>query len=127
MLNENSLKIILIVDDDPVMGKLVSEVLTKNGYQTHVASEAAEGLQMAINLELDLIILDVMMPIINGYNFCRLLKVQEGKQDVPVIFLTSRDAHEDAQIGREMGASAYMTKPVNTEVLLMKLEQLLAK
>ena len=66
----------------------------------------------------DLIILDVMMPVINGYNFCRLIKQEENKKDIPIILLTSRDQIKDIEIGLEMGAEAYLAKPLNTTELL---------
>ena len=108
---------ILVVDDDPVMVKLLESTLTDKGFDVMVTQEAADGLQKAINNKPDLIILDVMMPVINGFNFCRLLKSEQSRQDVPIILLTSRDEMEDIQIGLEMGADAYLTKPVNMDEL----------
>ena len=116
---------ILLVDDDPVHIKFLENILTNNGYRIVAKSEAAEGLQFAIEQNPSLIVLDVMMPIINGYNFCRLLKSEVRQKHIPVIFLTSRDEAEDIEIGRQMGANAYLTKPVNTQVLLDKIKELL--
>lgn len=119
------MKKILVVDDDPVQIKLLHGRLGSNGYEVITSCEAAQGLQLAMDSGPDLIILDVMMPIINGYNFCRLLKSEEQQKHIPVIFLTSRDEEEDVQIGREMGAEAYLTKPVNIEELLEKIKDLI--
>jgi len=116
---------ILVVDDDPVIVKLLENRLTEKGYKVVSALEAADGLQMAINDSPDLIVLDVMMPIINGYNFCHLLKSEEGKKEIPIIFLTSRNSKEDIQIGHKMGADAYLTKPVDMGVLIAKINELL--
>ena len=116
-------KKILVVDDDPTQTKLLQGVLTQNGYAITVAQEAADGLNIAIKSQPDLILLDVMMPVINGYNFCRLLK--QEKKHIPVILLTSRDDVDDIKIGKEMGADVYLTKPVDTEILLKELKRLL--
>jgi len=117
-------KKILIVDDDPTHVKLVERNLMNSGYSVVTAIEAAEGLQIAMNEYPDLIILDVMMPIINGYNFCRLLKSEEKQKHIPVIMLTSRAEDDDIEIGRQMGADAYLTKPLDMNSLLQTIEQL---
>ena len=125
MPDSQKLKTILVVDDDPTQVKLLEGILTNNGFVPITAVEAAAGLQMAMTQNPDLIILDVMMPIINGYNFCRLLKSQEIQKRIPVILVTSRDEKKDFDIGREMGADTYLTKPVNTEELLKAVTRLL--
>jgi len=117
MTSTKKFKKILIVDDDPVLIKLLSSVLTAKDYDVTTTDQAADGLKFAINTQPDLIILDVMMPVINGFNFCRLLKSQEGKRHIPIIILTARNEMEDVEIGMEMGAEAYLTKPVNTDEL----------
>ena len=120
-----SAKKILVVDDDKGATKLTETQLRANGYDVISSNEAPEGLQVALSQKPDLIILDVMMPIVNGYNFCRLLKSTEEQKDIPVILLTSRDAEEDKEIGKEVGANAYMTKPYNVDELLAKIKELL--
>ncbi|MBU0467898.1 MAG: response regulator [Candidatus Omnitrophica bacterium] len=125
MIEIKKSKKILLVDDDPVIVKLLENRLTEVGYKVVSALEAADGLQIAISDSPDLIVLDVMMPIINGYNFCHLLKSEEGKKEIPIIFLTSRNSQEDIQIGHKMGADAYLTKPVDIGVLIDKIEELL--
>jgi len=118
MASKNPIKKILIVDDDPGHVKLLDSVLTANGYETLTAIEAADGLQVAMDNEIDLIILDVMMPIINGYNFCQLLKQEQKQRNIYVILVTSRDEKDDIEIGLKMGADAYLTKPINMDELL---------
>lgn len=120
-------KRILVVDDDPVLIKLVGSSLKKEGYDVTTAIEAADGLQIAMDQKPDLVVLDVMMPVINGYNFCRLLKAEQGKHGSAIIFLTSRNKKSDINIGMEMGADAYLTKPVNTQELLAEVSRLLTK
>ena len=118
-------KKILIVDDDPVQTKLLATKLPENGYTVLSATQAASGLQMAMDKYPDLIILDVMMPIINGYNLCQLLKNDPKHKDIPIILLTSRDKEKDIEIGRDVGADAYLIKPVSISSLLEKIAELL--
>ena len=115
---ERKIKKILVVDDDPTLTTLVSKCLETNGYEVTAVTEAADGLDYAMKNDPDLIVLDVMMPVINGFNFCRLLKQEEDKKDIPIILLTSRDQIKDIEIGLEMGAEAYLVKPLNTTELL---------
>lgn len=117
-MGRNEIKKVLIVDDDPVQLKLLNGTLSANGFEVLTAAEAADGLQMAIDQEPDLIILDVMMPVINGYNFCHLLKSEEKQKHIPIIMATSRDEKEDVEIGLESGADAYLTKPIDSAKLL---------
>ena len=115
-------KRVLVVDDDLVQIKLVEKILSDEGYQVTSTTEADEGLQMAVHQNPDIILLDVMMPIINGYNFCKLLKKEGLKDNIAIIMVTARDEIEDIQIGLEMGANAYLTKPINTAELLKTLK-----
>lgn len=112
------IKTVLVVDDDPTMTTLLAKVLKDNKFQVKTVNEAVEGLDYAMAHKPDLIILDVMMPIVNGFNFCRLIKQEQAQKDIPVILLTARDKMKDIEIGLEMGAEAYLTKPLNTEELL---------
>jgi len=116
---------ILIVDDDPVMVKLLDKLLQSAGYKVLVSDEAPRGLEVAMKQTPELIVLDVMMPIINGFNICRLLKSQATHKHIPIILLTSRVTEEDRRIGCEVGADAYMVKPLNTEEFLAKVKELL--
>jgi DNA-binding response OmpR family regulator len=116
---------VLVVDDDAIHVKLLANRLEEHGFKVVASTEASEGLQIAMKENVDLIILDVMMPIINGFNFCRLLKSQKEKQHIPVIMLTSRDEETDIEIGLEMGADAYLTKPLNMDSLLSTIQTLI--
>ena len=127
MISNATPKRILLVDDDPVLLRMLDSKLQENGYNVIVATEADSGLQAAIKNPPDLIILDVMMPVINGYNFCQILKTEITDIYVPIIFLTSRANEEDMKIGYEMGAEGYLTKPVDMLLLLEKIKELLEK
>jgi len=115
---QNEIKKILVVDDDPTLTALVGKFLEKNGYEVTTVTEAVDGLEHAMKNDPDLIILDVMMPIINGFNFCRLLKQEKDKENIPILLLTARNQIKDIEIGLEMGAEAYLVKPLNTAELL---------
>src|SRR3989338_6536909 len=113
---------ILIIDDDPTLLKLIQAVLNSNGYEVLSASEAPNGLELAMKQKPDLIILDVMMPVINGFNICRLLKAEQKHKHIPIILLTSRSTENDQKIGNEVGADAYFPKPCKIEELLIKIK-----
>jgi len=118
-------KRILVVDDDPVIVRTLEGNLKSSGYEVLVSQDATEGLEKAFKQSPQLIILDVMMPIINGFNFCRLLKSQEQHRGILIIMLTSRAEEEDRKIGMEVGADAYIVKPFKTEDLLARIKELL--
>ena len=121
------IKQVLVVDDDRTQTVFLESQLKKNGFQVNALNDAAEGLEFAMAKGSDLIILDVMMPIINGFNFCRLLKAQENRKDIPIILLTARDQLKDIEIGLEMGAEAYLIKPLNIDELLKTIKILESK
>ncbi len=127
MNNKLSKKKILIIDDDPVQTRLLEKRLTENDYKILIATEAAQGLQKAMTLSPDLILLDVMMPIINGYNLCRLLKNEQQHKHIPIVLLTSRDKEKDRELGRDAGADAYLVKPVDIPLLLKTIQSFLQK
>jgi two-component system alkaline phosphatase synthesis response regulator PhoP len=118
MDQKRKIKKVLVVDDDRTVTALLKNYLEKDGFEVTQRNEASEGLEYAMTRKPDLIILDVMMPIINGFNFCRLMKAEEGTKDIPIILLTSRNKLKDIEIGLEMGAAAYLIKPLNIDELL---------
>ena len=126
-INENqaTAKQILVIDDDPTLTKLVESRLNANGFAAMSFNDAAIGLETAMKKIPDLVILDVMMPIINGYNMCSLLKSEQKTKKIPIIMLTSRSEDQDKAIGKEVGADVYLTKPFKMEELLKTVEELL--
>ena len=127
MTEPSKTSVILVIDDDPVHIRLIEKVLTQEGYRVLSTDDAPLGLETAIKERPDLIVLDVMMPIINGFNICRLMKSEEGVKDIPIILLTSRITEEDQRIGWEVGANGYMLKPLNTAEFLTKVRELLSR
>ncbi len=111
---------ILIVDDTPDNIMLLSRLL-KEKYNTKVATNGNTALSIAASSpDLDLILLDVMMPDVDGYETCRLLKANPATADIPVIFLTAKGLVEDEAMGLTMGAVDYLTKPISPPILFAR-------
>ena len=104
-------KKILIVDDEKDIVETLAFMLKQKGYECISAYDGEEGLKLAKEESPNLIILDVMMPKINGYKICRLLKFDSKYKDIPIIMVTARGQAQDIQIGEETGADEYITKP----------------
>ena len=118
---------VLIIDDEPELVEMVSLRLEANDYQVISASDGQEGLDRARTEKPDLIILDLMLPKIEGYKVCRLLKFDEKYKNIPIILFTSRAQESDIKLGGEVGADAYITKPFEPDMLLAKVSELLKK
>lgn len=120
-------KKILVVDDEAQLIDMVKMRLEANGYDVITAYNGQEGLDKARRESPDLIILDLMLPKIDGYKVCRMLKFDEKYKNIPIILFTARAQQEDEKLGKEVGADAYITKPFEPQVLLEKIKQLTAK
>ena len=118
---------VLIVDDEPELMEMVVLRLEANDYQVISAFDGEEGLDKARTEKPDLIILDLMLPKIEGYKVCRLLKFDERYKHIPIILFTARALQSDIKLGAEVGADAYITKPFEPDMLLAKVAQLLKK
>lgn len=119
---------ILLIEDDPDIQKMVQLSLKyQGGHQVSVASGGAEGLKKAEAESPDLILLDVMMPEMDGYETCRRLKAQPGTRHIPVIFLSARAQHSEIQKGKDLGAIGYLVKPFDPMALSGQLEALMQK
>lgn len=120
-------KRILIIDDEPKMVKMVKRRLEANDYEVIAASDGQEGFEKAKTEKADLIISDLMLPKLDGYKVCGLLKKDARYSKIPVIIFTTRAQEADRKLGEEMGANAYIMKPFEPEVLLAKISELLGK
>jgi DNA-binding NarL/FixJ family response regulator len=121
------MKKILVVDDDSILRKVLRNYLEQQGYQVQDASSGNEGLTAFELYSPDLIVSDVAMPEVDGFEFCRRLRSQPSGQLVPFIFLSARDDLEDKIQGHSMGADDYLTKPFEMKELLAKIEALLER
>ena len=116
---------ILLVDDEPDLVQMVSFRLTASGYEVITAFDGQQALDQVKKGKPDLIILDLMLPKLDGYKVCRLLKFDERTKSIPVLIFTARAQVEDVTLATECGADAYLTKPFEAKVLLDKLQELL--
>ncbi len=119
-------KKILLVDDEPDLVQMVSIRLKTAGYDVVSAYDGQQALDSVKQNKPDLIILDLMLPKMDGYKVCRLLKFDERYKKIPVLIFTARAQVEDVHLATECGANGYLTKPFEAQVLLKKLEELLA-
>ena len=120
-------KRILVVDDERELVEMLSLRLEANDYKVFTAYDGQEGLDQARKLKPDLILLDLMLPKLDGYKVCQMLKFDEKYKQIPVILFTARVQEADLKLGEEMGADAYLTKPFEPSILLGKIAELLNK
>ncbi len=115
---------ILLVDDDAALLEVVSIVLSSEGYKVVTAADGAEALREVGQEALDLVILDVMLPRISGFEVLRQIR---EKSDVPVVMLTAKGQSVDKVVGLELGADDYITKPFDTKELLARIRAILRR
>ena len=119
-------KRILIVEDDPAVLRAMSFILEKEGYEVLTAVNGLEGLTKAKGENPDLLILDVMLPGIDGFEICHRLRAESETAQLPILMLSAKGQAADKAMGLQVGANEYLTKPVDRLVLLSTLEALLA-
>lgn len=117
---------ILVVDDESHIVKVLEMRLKAAGYEVLTARDGQEGLELAKKEKPDLLILDLMLPRMNGYLVCSLLKKDARYSHVPIILFTAKAREEDMSLGEEAGADAYVNKPYDPQVLLDKIRELIA-
>jgi len=119
-----TLPVVLAVDDDPAVLRIIESQLSRHDFTVKTAASGEEALRMLRELTPALLILDVMMEGISGYDLCLVVKRDERLKEVPVIFLTSRGTPQDYKTGHELGAVIYMVKPLKAEKLLNVVQML---
>lgn len=117
---------VLAVDDDALLLRLVELNLSKMGIKVIRAGSGKEALQKAEEEKPDLIILDIMMPQMDGYEVLRRLKENKVTREIPVLMLTAKSSHQDRERSAEMGAADYIAKPFRLEQLRAKVKELLS-
>ena len=117
-------KLILIIDDTPQNMKLFRDILQANGYSTIEAVDALKGIEMAIEQKPSLILMDIMLPVLSGFDAVRILKSDEKTKNIPVIALTSFAMPGDKERAVEAGFDGYITKPINVRGFLKEVAKM---
>lgn len=118
---------ILIIDDELDLIETIRFPLELEGYQVLVAHNGEDGLNLARKENPDLILLDLMLPKLDGYKVCRFLKFDERYKHIPILMLTARSQEKDRLLGKETGADEYITKPFDLEDLIHKVQKYISK
>lgn len=118
---------ILVAEDDPSMREGICDTLELEGYQVRAAANGQEALAAMQEMTPDLIISDIMMPEMDGYQFYQAVREQEVWLSIPFIFLTAKDQHQDIRLGRQLGADDYLTKPFDPEDLVIAVQSKLRR
>ena len=116
---------ILVVDDEPNILMSLDFLMKKAGYGVFIARDGAEALDIIKVEKPDIIILDIMMPNVDGYEVCQFVKTDKMLSDTKVIFLSAKSKDEDIKKGYDMGADLYVTKPFSTRDLIKEVAQLI--
>ncbi len=117
-------KKILVVDDDPAIVKLVKSILEGEGFEVETANDGIDALVKVKEVKPDLMVLDIMMPELNGYDVCHKIKFDSPYKEIPILLLTSRDQEIDSRIGQMMGIT-YLQKPLKRETFLSEIKKLI--
>lgn len=118
--------VILVVDDDVDLSGIIRLILSSAGYDTHVANSGQEALEWLTSNRPDLVLLDLMMPDINGFTILRKMRANEPTKQLPIVVLTAKADQETRDETRSMGADEFLTKPVNANSLLDHVKRALA-
>lgn len=125
MTQEQPIARVLVVDDEPDLVRILEFGLKAAGYQVDTANDGQEGLKKARELKPDIILLDLMLPKLDGYKVCRLLKFDERYKHIPIMILSARTQEGDQNLATEMGANRFMTKPYEFAEILEHIKALL--
>jgi DNA-binding response OmpR family regulator len=115
---------VLVVEDEPALLETLSYNLTRQNYQVETASDGQKAVELARQIQPDLIVLDLMLPKLDGFEVCRILRQE---MNTPILILTARDDEIDRVIGLELGADDYMTKPFSMREFLARVKALLRR
>ncbi|MEJ2627812.1 MAG: response regulator [bacterium] len=120
-------KKILIIEDNEAVAKLLCRYLEKNGYQVKWVPNGLQGFNETRKIHPDLIILDLLLPDMDGHKVCHMIKSDRVLEKIPVTILTSRDTEEDAELAKKCGADAFVVKTTRLPILLDVIRRLLKK
>ena len=111
-------KTILVVDDDELVRIALNELLKPEGYGVHLVAGGAEALEKLDQNGYDLLMLDIIMPEMDGFELCRKIREREDYRETPIVFLTAKSRDEDRDEGIEAGANLFLSKPISPDKLL---------
>jgi len=111
-------KRILVVDDDEMVRMALNELLKPEGYEVHIVSGGAEALERLDEDGYDLLMLDIIMPEMDGFELCRRIREKENYRETPVVFLSAKSRDKDRDQGFEAGANLFLSKPISPDKLL---------
>ncbi|HEY8422343.1 MAG TPA: response regulator [Thermoclostridium sp.] len=120
-------KKILVIEDTELTQVMIRDILTREGYEVYSAYSGEEGLDMVPKIKPDLIILDIVMPGMSGFDVCRILRADESNNLTPIIMITSQVSEDDKLIGLELGADDYIIKPFNSRELVSRVRNTLIR
>ena len=115
---------VLVVDDEPNILMSLEFLMRKSGYEVFIARDGAEALQLVYEQHPDVVVLDIMMPMVDGYEVCQLIKSTPDLQQIRVIFLSAKSKESDIERGYAAGADLYLTKPFSTKELVKRIQEL---
>jgi len=118
-------KKILVVDDDPYILMSLEFLMKKNGFDVMVARNGTEALEIVEKQVPDIVLLDIMMPDVDGYAICKHIKSSKKLKEAKVVFMSAKSKETDIQKGYDLGASLYVTKPFSTRHLLKQVQELI--
>jgi len=121
----SALKKILVVDDDPYILMSLEFLMKKNGYDVMVARNGTEALDIVEKQLPDLVLLDIMMPDVDGYEICKHIKGSKKLKDAKVVFMSAKSKEADIKKGYDLGASLYITKPFSTREMMKQIKELI--
>ena len=115
---------VLAVDDDPTILRLLQVNLEMDGHEVHTANDGAEAIEQVREVQPEVLLLDVMMPQLDGWQVCEALRADPANDDLPIVFLSARAQETDLARGTSVGADAYITKPFDPLTLVELIERL---
>ncbi|NER23836.1 MAG: response regulator [Symploca sp. SIO1B1] len=118
---------VLVVEDSPTQQRMIAELLIKDGISVVVADDGLKALERVKEQNLDLVVLDIVLPKMNGYEVCRRIKSNSETQNLAVLMCSAKKEEFDRYWGMKQGADAYIVKPFQPQELLVKVRQFLAK
>lgn len=118
---------VLIVDDEPNIVLALEFLMQKEGYEVRTAEDGEIALQEMLSFKPDLLILDVMMPKIDGFEVCQRVRTEQANRNVIILMLTAKGREVESEKGLQMGADLYVTKPFSTRELVQKVKEILTQ